>query len=111
MSNEEAKLPSEQPSLAQQMPDPAGSPQPEKENDAGLSLISAAGVTVVVLGGLVLGGMPMVHSTRGGMRSTRLAWEQRQQQIQQAIQEDQTVPDATVRSRADEDSANGPSAK
>jgi hypothetical protein len=111
MSNDEPKLPAEQPRLAEQMPDPAGSPQPEKEDDAGLGFISAAGVTVVVVGGLLFAGMPLVGSTRGGTRSARLVWEQRQEQIQQALTEDQTLPGGPTRNLTGEDSADGRSAK
>ncbi|MBN2578912.1 MAG: hypothetical protein JXB10_07970 [Pirellulales bacterium] len=92
MSNEEPLMPDENPALQpaeeEQLPDPNGPPQPVK----GPSPIRSA-VTAVVC--LMIGGTLFTMCSieccpcMGATRSSKLEWQKRQQQIQQAWEEDQ----------------------
>jgi len=89
MSNEqELPEPVDQP-LASEPPDPSGPPQPVTKGDPMLGLLTAGGVTLVAAGGLFapvfLGG----GHTAGATRSAKIEWENRQQQVEQALLEEQ----------------------
>jgi hypothetical protein len=84
MSNEEPIAEKVDESLASQMGDPTGQPQAVEAKDPVLKLIGGIGITVVVVGGLLL---PAVVSTRpcmGATRSAKTKWEQRQHEVDQA---------------------------
>jgi hypothetical protein len=109
MENEENALPREEVTPAERIVDPAGPPQPvEKADDlapppespAGgdpvLAFLTAAGVGLVALGGLVV--LPILCSARatmGATRSAKLQWQDRQGQIERAVRQDQADPQAS----------------
>ena len=65
--------------------DPSGPPQPVAGKDPLKQLITGVGIGVVVLGGLLLPATCSVTQTCGANRSAKVQWEQRQQQIDQAL--------------------------
>jgi hypothetical protein len=88
MDNEEQLDPSKEPYLAEEIPDSSGPPQPVKHK-----LLQSCVLPTCV--GLVIGGcvfLPMitsVNATAGATRSAKLRLQAREQEIEQAIEEEQ----------------------
>jgi hypothetical protein len=106
MQNEESLPRPEEEKLAAQMPDPSGPPQPVEQGDPVLSLITAVGVGLVALGGLMLPAFVSTGHTAGATRSAKLHWESRGRQIEQAFQEEQACA-AKAEQPASEGRADG----
>jgi hypothetical protein len=70
------------------MPDPSGSPKPAQAAEGAVRLIRALGIGAIVIGGLYLAATATTTSTIGATRSAKLEWQNRQGQIDQAIQQD-----------------------
>jgi hypothetical protein len=88
MENNENQVPPEEQRLAGEMPDPSGPPQAVGRNDAVMAGLGLAGIALVAVGGLVVALSTATAHTAGATRSAKLQWEQRQQEIQQAIEAD-----------------------
>jgi hypothetical protein len=97
MSDEELQSPEPEDRLAPEMLDPSGAPQPVKPDDPVLRGIAQLGVIAVAVGGLMLPLFAEVGPTCGATRSAKLQWEQRQQEIDAAIQaeKNQHSPETT----------------
>ena len=76
--------------LAAKLADPSGPPQPVASDDV-LNTIAFVGVILVALGGLMVPVFTSTRHTAGATRSAKLEWENRQQQIEQAIQAEQAL--------------------
>jgi hypothetical protein len=88
MENADSLVPSEEQRLASQMPDPSGPPQAAGHNEAVMSALGGLGVALVAIGGLMVPIFASTGGTMGATRSAKLQWEQRQQEIRQAIEQD-----------------------
>jgi hypothetical protein len=87
MENAENLVP-EQQRLAAQMPDPSGSPQAAGRNEAVMSALGGVGIALVAIGGLMVPMFATMTHTCGATRSAKVQWQQRQQEIRQAIEKD-----------------------
>jgi len=79
--------------LAEQMPNPAGPPQPVEEDDPVMNTITAIGMSLVVIGGLSIPVLLSTSHTMGATRSAKIQWEDRQHQLEQACREAETPAD------------------
>ena len=68
------------------MPDPSGPPQAAGRNEAAMSVLGGAGIALVAIGGLMVPMFATTTHTMGSTRSAKLQWENRQQEIRQAIE-------------------------
>jgi hypothetical protein len=88
MENEENLAPREEQRLAAQMPDPSGPPQAAGRNEAVMSTLGGVGIALVAIGGLLVPMFATTTPTMGATRSAKLQWQERQQEIRQAIEKD-----------------------
>jgi hypothetical protein len=106
MSNETPLSPEEKPLPEANRVDPNGPPRPEKASGGARSAVTVVGCLAV---GGILFSMCGIQSgrTAGAMRSSRLEWEQRERQIDEAQQKDQNIGgDAKSNPSPDRDAAH-----
>ena len=78
-----------------ELPDPTGPPQPVRDAGTGSNtvtkLVTTTLITLAAVGGVIVVCLPALqsHRTCGATRSSKLQWEQRQIEIDQAIAAEQ----------------------